>query len=199
MTHDQARSAPCDVVRVTPSDTDGNPQHDEASVHHFSKPVSLLYATRRSETLSGDRRCTADRPRLPGLVALTALPDHAEPAAVDALARVLEERRGRITSVDAWSQSTDGFWVYTLVLRWQDLPPEDWPHDLAPDARTLAVAVSRPAHEPYPWPDPAPFLGHPDTSIGTEVFLSTDCEPPPPATQVRGPALAAGAVGDGAQ
>lgn len=184
MTHDDEEQwpttgTPCDVVRVTPFDADGDPVHDRATVVHFTQPVTLGYTPRWSRVIRSEATHALEGQRLPGLLAIAAPDDQPAPAAIAELAHVLEERRGNRFSIDTWSLTDAGLWVYTLVPCWQDVFPENWPPHHCPALRTLAVGHALPARGPYPWPKPAPLAGRCDTTIGTEVFYADAVAPPP--------------------
>lgn len=116
----EAHRIPATIVRVTPLDGLGVPDHDQARAFVFDEPVWLRLGqvTAHSElTTYGGRR------HVIGLVdhvdgGVSARQDHAALDEVLAMARMLRDEDRPGVAVEVWGQVNAGEWWYVLVPWW---------------------------------------------------------------------------------
>ncbi|MGC4947769.1 hypothetical protein ACLQ2N_16430 [Streptomyces sp. DT224] len=173
--------ARCLAVRITPYDSDGEPDHDQAVTYRFDDhPVMFGYVYRTYETayLSQTREALY-APAAPGLVAFLAPDDYPDPPALSPLAQAMWRRRGTCVAVDTWSKTPGGESLYTLVPLWKRIDLDEGKMPAPPHHHVFALGEAGSTREAQQWPRPD-GRAYP-VEWGTRLFLSTDTSPLPAA------------------
>ncbi|MBC9731224.1 hypothetical protein [Streptomyces sp. TRM68367] len=177
-------SAAVTVLRVTPLEEDGTPDHGWAMTYHYREPV--LLGSGALERIPSFLNAPGENLRewLPPrrLAAIVAPLDHEQSRDVYALAQGLWQRRRTGSAVEAWQPQEPGTWWYTLIPWWRYNPDTDrWPlKELEGDHRAYAFGDVRPVNT-YAWPALPPFPEAKALGPGTQVVIAfTETPPPPP-------------------
>ncbi|MFD5788632.1 hypothetical protein ACFWH1_18665 [Streptomyces sp. NPDC127037] len=173
---------PCTAVRITPYNGH-TPDHDQAVTYRFNAPITFVHVSRTRHPSLGTTVSRGEQ-QLPGLAGFT-VPDTyktTDTALALALAQQLWQRRGTFVAVDLWSSGAHGS-LYALLPFWKCLDIDEHPGFAERlRHRTVALGESCPAPQSGLWPRSAEAPGPYSVEQGVRMVLSTDVDPPPPAS-----------------
>ncbi|CAM5481243.1 MULTISPECIES: hypothetical protein [Streptomyces] len=166
------------VLRVTPLNETGRPNHPWAMTFHLDEPVQVGVGTLEPQWAFG---LLANALGLRLAVGLVADRGPWLRADVQAVAESIWQRRRIGAAVEWWAQADPGFRWYTLVPWWRhEWDTDVWPLKDADDRQAYAVGYCRTV-EAYDWPAPAPLRDLHGLGPATQlVYARTPIEPPAP-------------------
>ncbi|KUN32470.1 hypothetical protein AQJ11_02800 [Streptomyces corchorusii] len=166
------------VLRVTPLDEAGTPNHPRAMSFHLDEPVQVGVGTLEPKRQFGLLATVQGLDLAVGLVADRGPWLRAD---VQAIAESIWQERRTGAAVEWWAEADLGFWWYTLVPWWRhEWDTDRWPFKNAEDRQAYAVGYCRTV-DAYDWPAPAPLRDPHGLTPGTQlVYARTPVEPPAP-------------------
>ncbi|WP_019061768.1 hypothetical protein [Streptomyces prunicolor] len=170
------------VLRVTPLDEDGSPDHQWAMTYHLDEPVMFGIGTVEPlPTFTREYTHITISIRRSIVGALVAEFEHPQYRDIGAIAQGIWQRRRTGVAVEGWAEYEPGTWWYAIVPWWRYMAdPEQWPLKELPEHRAYALGECLTV-DGYAWPEPGPFPSPHNPSPGTQLVMGvTNVVPPAP-------------------